>query len=362
MPTNNDGRWHREPEGPGIMFGFFNQSRNCSRRSAIRENRHDYEARSATELPRHDLVPSLAIAGVFWIAITCLLLLRKEVVQYRPGEYVPHDIVARVDFRFTDRALYDNLAKEKRESAPRVYRRIAADPWDKIQDYLLALPDTVQDRAPQELDAPLRDILDSGSITELEQDRTGAARQIYESDVRQFVAYARKHLVADDAVLAIINQSDRDQENILAQRFPEEVRHVDPSPPAPSPDQQTPQTAAGEQPKELYLDIADVYGTNLPESFDAPPRRIRARLRSWPGAENRPHHLRRAGRQSQLSVRRPGHAGAAESGRKHRFPQRRRRGFRPRFKIVSGSTTLSDRDFDLLNRRTTPITLRWRPM
>ena len=188
-------RLQREPEGPGIMFGFFNQSRNCSRRSAIRENRHDYEARSASDLPTHDLVPSLAIAGVFWIAITCLLLMRKEVVQYRPGEYVPHDIVARVDFHFTDRALYDNLAKQKRESAPRVYRRIAADPWDKIQDYLLALPDTVQDRAPQELDSPLRDILDGGSITELEQDRTGAARQIYESDVKQFVAYARKHLV-----------------------------------------------------------------------------------------------------------------------------------------------------------------------
>src|SRR5580704_985717 len=195
------------------MFGFFNQSRNCSRRSA-------------TDLPTHDLIPSLAIAGVFWIAITGLLLLRKEVVQYRPGEYVPHDIVARVDFHFTDPALYDNLTKAKRENAPRVYRRISTDPWDKIQDHLLALPDTVQDRAPQELDSPLRDILDSGSITELEQNSTGAARPIYASAVRQFIAYARKHLVADDQILAIINQSDRDQESRLAARFPGQIRNV----------------------------------------------------------------------------------------------------------------------------------------
>jgi putative nucleotidyltransferase with HDIG domain len=247
------------------MFGFF-KSRVCSRRSAIRENRHDYEARSASEMPKHDLVPSLAIAGAFWLAITCLLLLRKEVVPYRPGEYLPHDIVARVDFHFTDRALYDNLIKEKRESAPRVYRKSPADPWDKIQDYLLALPDTVQDRSAQELDPPLRDILDSGSITELEQDRTGADRQLYEDDVRRFIAYARKHLVAEGQVLAIVNQSDRDEESLLAARFPGQVRQVILLPPRA--DQQNPQTTADEQSRD-YVDIADVYGTDLPESFEA---------------------------------------------------------------------------------------------
>jgi cyclic-di-AMP phosphodiesterase PgpH len=251
------------------MFGFFNQSKCNPRRSAIRENRQGYEARSAGDLPAHDLIPSLAIAGIFWLAITCLLLLRKEVVTYRPGEYVPHDIVARVDFNFTDRALFDNLQKEKRESAPRVYRQIASDPWNKIQDTLLALPDAVQDRSPQELDPPLRDILDSGSITELEQDSRGDPRQVYESDVRQFIAYARKHLVAKDQILAIINQADRDQENLLAERFPNQVRHVVLLPPAPSADQQSQQSSADEQSKEQPLDIADVYGTNLPETFEA---------------------------------------------------------------------------------------------
>jgi putative nucleotidyltransferase with HDIG domain len=332
------------------MFGFFNQSRNCSRRSAIRENRHDFEARSASDLPAHDLIPSLAIAGIFWIAITCLLLLRKEVVQYRPGEYVPHDIVARVDFRFTDRALYDNLAKQKRESAPRVYRRISADPWDKIQDYLLALPDTVQDRSAQELDAPLRDILDSGSVTELEQDRTGAARQIYESDVKQFVAYARKHLVGDDAILAIINQSDRDQENILAERFPGQVRHVILLPPAPNADQQTPQTAAGEQPKELYLDIADVYGTDLPESFDArleesarvfglglAPKIARITFAELAADPNYQYDDQATQEQQNLAESTVSPNDAVEV-------------FVRDSKIVAGGTTLSDRDFDLLQQ------------
>jgi len=66
------------------MFGF---GRNNLRRSAIREGRYGYEARSAAgDVPTHDLVPSLAIAACFWLAVTCFLLLRKEVVAYRPGK------------------------------------------------------------------------------------------------------------------------------------------------------------------------------------------------------------------------------------------------------------------------------------
>src|ERR1700677_1749133 len=100
------------------MFGFSfnNRSRGNPRRWAAREGRQGYEARSVgPELARHDLIPSLAIAAVFWIAVTGLLLLRKQVVSYRPGEYIPHDIVARVDFKFFDKARYDQLVEYKSE-------------------------------------------------------------------------------------------------------------------------------------------------------------------------------------------------------------------------------------------------------
>ena len=35
----------------------------------------------------------------------------------------------------------------------------------------------------------------------------------------------------------------------------------------PAPDQQNPQTAVANQSKENYVDLSDVYGTNLPDSF-----------------------------------------------------------------------------------------------
>ena len=330
------------------MFGFFNQSR-CSRRSAIRENRHDYEARSASnELPTHDLVPSLAIACLFWLAITSLLLLRKDVIPYRPGEYVPHDIVARVDFHFTDRALYDNLIKLKRESAPRAYRKIAGDPWEKIQNYLLALPDTVQGRAPNELDPPLRDILDSGAITELEQDSSGADRQQYDAVVKRYIAHAKKHVVADDQVLAIIRQSDRDQDSLLAERFPGQVRRVILLPPAP--DQQNPQTLAAEQSKEISVDIADVYGTNLPESFEARleesardfglglgPKIARITFAELAANPNYQYDDQATHEQQNVAESTVSGNDAVEV-------------FVRGSKIVSGGTTLSDRDFDLLQQ------------
>lgn len=248
------------------MLGFFNKPHG-PRRSAAREARHDFETRTSPgDLPRHDLVPSLLIAAGFWLAVTLMFLFRKDVVTYRPGEYLPHDIFARTDFKFFDQALHDERVKFFRESAPRAYHRLDGDPWSKIQDYLLALPDTVQGLSPQELNPPLNTILDSGSVTELEQDRTGADRQQYETDIRQFIAYAQRHIVPDDQPLVIISQADRDEENRLAREFAQDVRRVKLLPPAS--DQSNPQTTAAPQTRDVFIDIANVYGTQLPDSFE----------------------------------------------------------------------------------------------
>ena len=295
----------------------------------------------------HDVIPSLAIAGVFWIAITALLLLRNQVVPYRPGEYVPHDIVARVDIRFKDDALLDNVIKQRRESAPRVYRRVAVDPWDTIRDYLLKLPDTVRDQ-PQELDEPLRDILDSGSITELEQDRTGADRRVYEDDVKRFINYARKHLVNEDQVLAIIPQPDADEENVLAQRFPDQVRHVILLPA--KPDAQNPSSGVSDQTGEIDLDVSDVVGTNLPPAFEArledaagvfglglAPKIAHITFAELAANPNYQYDDQATGeRQNQAEATVTG-ADAIEF-------------FARDSKIISGGTTLSERDFDLLRQ------------
>ena len=244
------------------MFGL---GRNNPRRSAIREGRYDFEARAGGgDVPRHDLVPSLAIAAGFWLAVTCFLLVRKEVVSYRPGEYVPHDIVARVDFQFVDVVRDDQLIEYKRESrvprlSPSSRRSVGKNP-----EFSSGLAGHDSRRSPQELDPPLRDVLDNGAITELEQEQTGLDRQQYEDNVRQFISYSGRHLLGDQEPLVIVPQSDRDQESDLAARFPGQTRQIKLLPPPADP--QNPQTAAG---VAAYIDIANVYGSDLPESFEA---------------------------------------------------------------------------------------------
>ncbi|MGA2439700.1 MAG: HDIG domain-containing metalloprotein [Tepidisphaeraceae bacterium] len=330
------------------MLGF---GRNSPRRSAIREGRYGYEARStASDFPAHDLVLSLVIAAGFWLAVTCFLLLRKEVVAYRPGEYVPHDIVARVDFQFFDRARHDQLIEFKRESAFRAYRRVPGDPWEKIQNFLLAVPDTIHGRQPQELDPPLRDMLDNGAITELEQDRTGLDRQQYEDNVRHFISYARTHLLADNQPLVIIPQSDRNQESNLAARFPGQTRQIKLLPPPADP--QNPQTATGEPP--TYIDIANVFGTELSdESFEGRleesargfglvlgpkiARITRAELAANPNYQYDDQATHEQQNQAEATV---SPLDAVES-------------YVRDAKIVTGGSILSDRDFDLLLRENT---------
>ncbi len=333
------------------MFGLGNKNRGNPRRWAARENRQGYAARNAgTEIPRHDIVPSLAIAGIFCIAITGMFLLRKQVVPYRPGEYVPHDIVARVDFSFFDQARNDQLIQYKRDSVFRDYRRVEGDPWDKIQDFLLALPDTIHGRSPQELDSPLRDLLDSGAITELEQDRIGLDREQYESNVRQFIAYSRKHLLDDDEPLVIIPQDARDEETRLAARYPGEPRQIKLL--APLPDPQNPQATAGEPPR--FIDIGDVFGADLPDSFgprldeaarvfglELGPKISRitlAKLASTPNYlyDDQSTHEEQNQAESTISP-----LDAVESYVRDAV-------------VVTGGTTLSERDFMLLRARTRP--------
>lgn len=324
------------------MFGFEHHFRSSQRRSSIRESRHDFNARTAP--PARDLIPSLAIVAAFWLAITLLLLLRKDVVPYRPGDYVPHDIIARVDFQFVDQALHDQQVKVARESAPRVYRQVPGDIWAKIQDYLLALPDTVHGRAPQELDPPLSDILDSGAITELEQDRVGLDRRQYATNVRQFINYARKHLVAEDEPLVILKQSDRDEETRLAAKFPAEERKAVLLPPLA--DAQNPQPSAG----ELIIDMANVYGTTLPDSFQARldeaaggfglglgsqiARITFAELAANPNYQYDDQATHEQQNQAESAV---GRSAAIES-------------YSRGSKIISGGSTLSERDHQLLVR------------
>src|SRR5208282_6034459 len=174
------------------MLGFerrSNTGRFSRKRAAARETKRQGPTLWHTLRERGGLV-SLGIAAGFCVCLIALFLLREQVVPFRPGQFVPHDITARVDFVFYDRDRFDGLVDMARKSAPHVYRQTPGDVWSSLEQDLLTLPDRVAGAQPQELEPPLRDILDGGALTQLDQSRTGPDRQRYDEDVKQFITWS----------------------------------------------------------------------------------------------------------------------------------------------------------------------------
>jgi putative nucleotidyltransferase with HDIG domain len=193
------------------VFGFDYRSRFNPRRSAIRENRPDSRA-TWREWRERGAAASLGIAAAFCAGLFVLFLLRGQVVHYRPGQFVPHDITARVDFDFFDTDKYQQQVETARAAAPDVYVQSKTDVWKTIRELLQNLPDQVQNSNADELDAPLRGILDNGALTELKQVRTGASRALYAGNIDPYIAYAQKHLLSDGQPLVVLSQHDWDKE------------------------------------------------------------------------------------------------------------------------------------------------------
>ncbi len=74
----------------------------------------------------------------------------------------------------------------------------------------------------------------------------------------------QKHLVAEDEPLVIIKQSDRDEETRLSAKFP--ARGAKGRPPSAS---ARPAKSASVQRASHTIDVANVYGTDLPDPFQA---------------------------------------------------------------------------------------------
>src|SRR5688572_33465490 len=97
------------------MFDLF--TRKSARRAEIRKNRPDASDPRAFVQKMHaegGLV-ALWIATGFFIVATGVLMLRENVVPYRPGQWAPHDIVSRVDFTFREEKLLAKAREQARE-------------------------------------------------------------------------------------------------------------------------------------------------------------------------------------------------------------------------------------------------------
>jgi cyclic-di-AMP phosphodiesterase PgpH len=189
---------------------MFGSRKSSARRAAIRECRPDSYAVWWREFRASGRLGSVGIAAVFCVLAIAILMLREQVLPYRVGQTVAYDIISRADFSFKDKGLQEEKQVEAREHTPRVYRsnvdKITGDSWQPLQDELTSLPDKVAGLTLDQLPPQLRDVLDGGALTALQQYQTKAQRQRYNDSVNTFLQSLR------DSKWVILNFDDRHQE------------------------------------------------------------------------------------------------------------------------------------------------------
>jgi len=174
------------------MSSSYEPGKSRSRRAEIRKNRPDAAHLDWQKLKADGVPVSVAIAALFFVLASAILLMRQDVIPYRPDQPIPHDIVSRVTFDYTDKGRLAELRRRAIEREPRVYR---AEPsaWDNLEKDLQALPDKVADIAG-ELPPDLKDVLgnDPGAATALRHAATPEGRETYNRSIETFVAALRQ--------------------------------------------------------------------------------------------------------------------------------------------------------------------------
>ena len=116
-----------------------------SRRAEIRKNRPDAEWIDWKKFKEKGVPASLGIAFVFFLVASSILMLRQDVVPYRPGQWVHHDIVSRVKFTHQDPLRLEEKQRDASNRQPRVYtkNRKTEDVWRDLEEDLRRLPEQV---------------------------------------------------------------------------------------------------------------------------------------------------------------------------------------------------------------------------
>src|SRR5439155_17947059 len=113
------------------MFPWSRKS--VSRREHIRKDRPDTTARRWQRLRASGVVVSIQIALAFWLFATAILMLREDVVPYRPGQWVHHDIMSRVTFVYMDKQKLAEAQRLARLNEPHVYSQVT-DAWKVLEE------------------------------------------------------------------------------------------------------------------------------------------------------------------------------------------------------------------------------------
>lgn len=167
--------------------------KSSTRRAAIKAGRPD-SLRQWWDLRRADgTLASLWIALCFAAGAMAIMSLRSQVIPFRPGQYVSHDVVARADFVYLDHDKLADARERARTETAHIYRPAEPDPLTTIEQKLLDLPKRVAGMDEAQLPVDLRGAVQGSSLTRLrEAGATDAARAAYDDRVSAMIGAIRK--------------------------------------------------------------------------------------------------------------------------------------------------------------------------
>ncbi len=181
-----------------------------ARRTEVRKKCPDRSTAGwISDMRAKGVVGSLAVAAGFVIVVSAIVMLREDSVPYKPGQYVPQDILSRVDFAFRDQEKLIEAKKQKRDSQPRVYSKAPVDSWSALQTALLELPDHIGNSEISQLPGDLRtrlrlDVGNEGVLNILRQYQLPERKPAFARDVDRFLKDLRG--------LILIPKPQRDEE------------------------------------------------------------------------------------------------------------------------------------------------------
>lgn len=163
-----------------------------ARRTEVRKNRPDLGGGFLNDLKAKGMMGSLGIAFLFAAVAAAIIFLREDAVPYKPGQYVPQDIVSRVDFSYQDHDRLTEVRKQAREAEPRVYKKSDVDAWEALRGALAELPDRLGERETAQIPPDLMTALqvtpeNDGVLNVFRQYQLPERRKEFQAAVEEYI-------------------------------------------------------------------------------------------------------------------------------------------------------------------------------
>ena len=136
-----------------------------------------------------------AIAIVFCLVASAIIISGRYHSGYRLGQYVTQGVHSRVDFSYADKAKLAAAQQRARELEPRVYKRNPQFAWAQIEEQMRRWPEMLAGRDAASLPEAIRTSLDPAAMALVAQYQAPERKALYAQRLDTFFAIIRKLVV-----------------------------------------------------------------------------------------------------------------------------------------------------------------------